>query len=67
MTMRKWKVWSAALMLALGATGQAMAVQPSDQQVRQLFEVMHLGQMFGQMNAQMAGVMGQAMRTAPNS
>jgi hypothetical protein len=65
--MRKWKVWSAALMLALGATGQAMAAQPSDQQVRQLFEVMHLGQMFGQMNAQMAGVMGQAVPCVPAS
>ncbi|HEY0196910.1 MAG TPA: DUF2059 domain-containing protein [Rhodanobacter sp.] len=65
--MRKWKVWSAAMLLAVGATGQALAAQPSAQQVRQLFEVMHLSQMFGQMNTQMTGVMGQAVPCVPAS
>ena len=53
-------------MLALGATGYA-AAQPSEQEVRQLFEVMHMSQMSGQMNAQMAGVMKQAGPCVPAS
>jgi hypothetical protein len=54
-------------MLATGAVGQAVAAQPSEQQVRQLFEVMHLSQMFGQMNSQMASVMGRAVPCVPAS
>ncbi len=65
--MRKWMGIAAGVGLALGVAGQAVAAQPSEQQVRQLFEVMHMDQMFGQMNAQMAGVMGQAVPCVPAS
>ena len=65
--MHRWTGWAVAAALALGAGGQAAAAQPSAQQVRQLFEVMHLSQMFGQMNTQMAGVMGQAVPCVPAS
>ena len=65
--MRKWIGIAAGVMLALGATGQALAAQPSEQQVRQLFEVMHMSQVFGQMNAQMASVMTQAAPCVPAS
>ncbi|OOG60133.1 DUF2059 domain-containing protein [Rhodanobacter sp. C03] len=61
----QWIGIAAGVMLACGATGQAIAAQPSEQQVRQLFEVMHMSQMFGQMNAQMAGVMGRAVPCVP--
>jgi len=65
--MRKWLGIAAGVAFALGAGGQAMAAAPSDQQVRQLFEVMRLGQMFDQMNAQMAGVNGSTyLRTSFN-
>ena len=63
--MRNWIRVVAGVGLALGATGQALAATPSDQQVRKLFEVMHLSQMFGQMNSQMAGVMGQSVPCVP--
>ena len=65
--MLKWVGIAAAVLLGLGASGQAAAAQPSEQQVRQLFEVMHMSQMFGQMNSQMAGVMGQAVPCVPAS
>jgi hypothetical protein len=67
MAMRKWTGMAAGLALALGVAGQAAAAQPSEQQVRELFEVMHMSQMFGQMNSQMAGVMGQAVPCVPAS
>ncbi|TAL99440.1 MAG: DUF2059 domain-containing protein [Rhodanobacter sp.] len=65
--MRKWIGIAVGTAFALGGSGQAMAARPSNQQVRQLFEVMHLGQMFGQMNSQMAGIMGQAVPCVPAS
>jgi len=65
--MRKWMIVTAAVAMALGVTGRATAAQPSEKQVRQLFEVMHLSQMFGQMNNQMAGMMGQAAPCVPAS
>lgn len=65
--MRKWIGVVASVLLAWGATGPAVAAQPGEQQVRQLFEVMHMSQMFGQMNSQMAGVMGQAVPCVPAS
>ena len=65
--MRKWIGIAAGVAFALGASGQAMAAAPSNHQVRQLFEVMHLSQMFGQMNSQMAGIMGQAVPCVPAS
>ncbi|HZX71026.1 MAG TPA: DUF2059 domain-containing protein [Rhodanobacter sp.] len=65
--MRKWIGIAAGVAFALGSSCQVMAAPPSDQQVRQLFEVMHLGKMFGQMNSQMAGIMGQAVPCVPAS
>ena len=65
--MRKWIGIVAGAAFALGASCQAMAAPPSNQQVRQLFEAMHLSQMFGQMNSQMAGMMGQAVPCVPAS
>ena len=65
--MRKWTGIAAATVLALGAAGMATAAQPSDKQVRELFEVMHMERMFAQMNTQMVGVMGQAAPCVPAS
>ncbi|HEV2678990.1 MAG TPA: DUF2059 domain-containing protein [Rhodanobacter sp.] len=65
--MHKWIGIAASVALAFGTTGQAAAAQPSEQQVRQLFEVMHMSQMFGRMNSQMADVMGQAVPCVPAS
>lgn len=65
--MRKWIGIAVGMLLALGVTGQAVAAQPSEQQVRQLFEVMHMSQMFGRMNSQMADMMGQAVPCVPAS
>ena len=65
--MRKWAGVVAGAVLALGAAGQVMAAQPSEKQVRQLFQVMHMERMFEQMNSQMAGVMGQAVPCVPAS
>ncbi len=65
--MRKWIGIAAVAALTFGASGPVAAAAPSDQQVRQLFEVMHLSQMFGQMNSQMAGIMGQAAPCVPAS
>ena len=65
--MNKWTGIAVAAALALGAVGQAVAAQPSEKQVRELFQVMHLDGMFGQMNTQMAGMMGQAIPCVPAS
>jgi hypothetical protein len=65
--MRKWAGIAAGVLLGLGASSQAAAAQPSGEQVRQLFEVMHMSQMFGQMNSQMAGMMGRALPCVPAS
>ena len=65
--MRKWIGIAAGVLLTCGAAGQASAAQPSEQQVRQLFEVMHMSQQFAQMNSQMVGVMGQAVPCVPAS
>ncbi len=65
--MRKWMGVAAGAVLALGATAQAGAAQPSEQQVRQLFQVMHMDRMLDQMNSQMVGVMGQAVPCVPAS
>ena len=65
--MRKWVEMATGVVLALGAAGQVMAAQPSEKQVRQLFQVMHMERMFDQMNSQMAGMMGQAVPCVPAS
>jgi hypothetical protein len=64
---RKWMVIAAGVSLALGMAGSATAAQPSQKEVRQLFDVMHMSQMFGNMNAQMAGVMSRAVPCVPAS
>lgn len=65
--MSKWTGIAAIAVLALGAAGQAVAAQPSEKQVRELFGVMHMDRMFEQMNTQMVGVMGQAVPCVPAS
>ncbi|HET6433044.1 DUF2059 domain-containing protein [Dyella sp.] len=60
--------WIGALgvLLALAST-TSLAAQPSEKQVRTLMEVFGVGRMFGQMNAQMAGMMGQQLPCVPAS
>ncbi len=65
--MRKRIGIATLLTLLLTGTGQALAVPPSVKQVRQLFEAMHMSQMFGQMNEQMAGMMGKSVPCVPTS
>lgn len=65
--MQKWTGLAAGAWLALAVAAPVQAAQPSEQQVRQLFEVMHMGEMFSQMNTQMVGVMGQTLPCVPAS
>ncbi|WP_426688485.1 DUF2059 domain-containing protein [Rhodanobacter ginsengiterrae] len=65
--MRKWKGMAAVALLALAAAGQAAAAQPSEKQVRELFQLMHMDRMFDQMNTQMGGVMAQAVPCVPTT
>lgn len=62
---RPWMA-AAGLLLALG-TAPAMAAQASPQQVRELMDVFGMSRMFQQMNAQMAGMMGQQLPCVPAS
>jgi hypothetical protein len=64
---RKWMMIAAGISLALVTAMPAAAAQPNTKQVRELFEVMHMSQMFGNMNTQMAGVMGRAVPCVPAS
>ena len=64
--MRKWTGIAVGLVLA-GCTGQALAAQPSEQQVRQLMDAVGMGRMLSQMNSQMAGVMQNALPCVPAS
>nr|WP_063571083.1 DUF2059 domain-containing protein [Luteibacter rhizovicinus] len=64
--MRKWKGIAVGLVLA-GCAGQALAAQPSEQQVRQLMDAVGMGRMLSQMNSQMAGVMQSALPCVPAS
>ncbi|WEN14318.1 DUF2059 domain-containing protein [Rhodanobacter sp. AS-Z3] len=65
--MHKWTGFAVATVLAFAAAGQAHAAQPSEKQVHELFDVMHMDGMFTQMNTQMAGMMGQALPCVPTS
>ncbi len=67
MFMRRGMKLMAVAVLGLGLIGQAAAAQPSDKQVRELFEVMHLSRMYTQMNGQMTEVMGQVAPCVPVS
>jgi hypothetical protein len=68
MAMRKWAMGiGAGLLLAAGAEQAVAATPPSAEQVRQLMQVFSVDKMFSQMNAQMAGVMGQQLPCVPAS
>ncbi|WP_225578279.1 DUF2059 domain-containing protein [Rhodanobacter sp. 7MK24] len=53
--------------MLLGAAGPALATQPSEQQVRKLFQVMHLDQRVIQMGKQFSGTMGHNVPCVPAS
>lgn len=63
--MKQWSTILVTALLAVTASSPVLAAKPSQQQVEQLFKVMHLDQMFGRMNSQMAGVMHQAVPCVP--
>ncbi|WP_266168035.1 DUF2059 domain-containing protein [Dyella subtropica] len=65
--MRKWTRWGAALALVVCVGPVAAASQPSEEQVRQLMEVVGVGKMLSQMNTQAVGVMQQSMPCVPAS
>lgn len=65
--MKQWSVIVATAMLAVTVSSPVLAAKPSEQQVEQLFKVMHLDQMFSRMNSQMAGVMHQAVPCVPQN
>jgi hypothetical protein len=48
-------------------SGHAASAKPSEQQVLQLFDLMHMSQMFGQINTQMASTMAQSVPCVPAS
>jgi len=66
-TMRKWMIVAATAWLAAGSAWAASPAAPSEAQVRELFEAMHLDQMFGQMNTQIVGAMSEAVPCIPSS
>ncbi|WP_240732313.1 MULTISPECIES: DUF2059 domain-containing protein [Dyella] len=60
--------WAVAMLLAAGATaGHAATQAPTEEQVRQLMEVVGVGKMLTQMNAQAVGVMQQSLPCIPAS
>jgi uncharacterized protein len=66
--MRRWIGIAASAVLVLGASGRAVAAPPpSEAQVRQLFEVLHLDQRMMQMGSQFTGLMGRAVPCVPAS
>ncbi len=67
MSKRRWAGLGMGLMLAVGATEQALAAPPSEAQVRQLMQVFGVSTMLGQMNSQMAGMMSQQLPCVPAS
>jgi hypothetical protein len=64
--MRKWTVFAAGLMLAVGA-GQVAAAPASEAQVRDLMQVMGVQQSLSMMNQQITAVMQQRMPCVPAS
>jgi hypothetical protein len=66
--MRKWKGWGAALVLAICAgSAAASSQQPSEEQVRQLMDVVGVGKMLSQMNTQAVTMMQQSLPCIPAS
>ncbi len=63
---RAWRIVACSALLSLGAS-PAFAAQASAQQVRELMNVFGVNRMFQQMNAQMAGMMGQQLPCVPAS
>lgn len=61
---RAWRAAACAVLLTL-ACSPALAAQASTEQVRELMEVFGVNRMFQQMNAQMAGMMGQQLPCVP--
>ncbi|MFC5741636.1 DUF2059 domain-containing protein [Dyella tabacisoli] len=66
MTIHPWTKYGAGLMLAVCA-GQAIAAQPSEDQVRQLMDAVGVGKMLSQMNGRMATIMQQSLPCVPGS
>lgn len=65
--MRKWKGWGLSLALATWMGTASAASQPSEEQVRQLMEVVGVGKMLSQMNNQAVTVMQQSLPCVPSS
>lgn len=65
--MRKWKGWGLTLALATWMGTASAASQPSEEQVRQLMEVVGVGKMLSQMNNQAVAVMQQSLPCIPSS
>jgi hypothetical protein len=65
--MRKWKGWGLSLALATWMGTASAATQPSEEQVRQLMEVVGVGKMLSQMNNQAVAVMQQSLPCIPSS
>src|SRR5512139_3168668 len=61
-----WRTVAVGALLAVACT-PAFAAQASARQVRELMEVFGVNRMFQQMNAQMAGMMGQQLPCVPAS
>lgn len=65
--MRKWKEWGLSLALAASMGTASAATQPSEEQVRQLMEVVGVGKMLSQMNNQAVTVMQQSLPCIPSA
>lgn len=65
--MRKWKGWGLSLALVASMGTASAATQPSEEQVRQLMEVVGVGKMLSQMNSQAVTVMQQSLPCIPPS
>ncbi|HTV86649.1 MAG TPA: DUF2059 domain-containing protein [Dyella sp.] len=65
MTVGKWLMGAGACMAL--ATGPALAVQPTEAQVRELMQVMDVPGQFAVMNNQMAAMMSQQLPCVPAS
>ncbi|MGO4701582.1 DUF2059 domain-containing protein [Dyella sp. 2RAB6] len=65
--MRKWKGWGLSLALVASMGTASAATQPSEEQVRQLMDVVGVGKMLSQMNSQAMTVMQQSLPCIPSS
>ena len=65
--MRKWKGWGLSLALVASMGTALAATQPSEEQVRQLMDVVGVGKMLSQMNNQAVTVMQQSLPCIPSS